>query len=114
MVVVLQVFRLNEPILSVLPIYFHGLSIWFQLPCKGVDGPIGVELLVQETKRLALSQKCDIIRVETGFFKNLPLGCFLGILICGIDGSRADCPFSSVLWSAPANRLKAEVYVYCT
>jgi hypothetical protein len=95
MIVLLDIFRLNESEIRMLPIEFDFFGALSQLKCKRMDRPSCVQALVCETEGFALSEERDVGIREGRFFLYFSLCCVFGAGICGVDGTRADCPFAS-------------------
>ena len=55
MIIIFEIFGLNELVFRMLPIKLDGFGAFFQLPRKRVDGPLGLEIFIREAERLASS-----------------------------------------------------------
>ena len=60
MIVLLDILRLDESIIRMLPIEFNFFSAFFQLKCKRIDRPSCIQALVCETEGFALSEERDV------------------------------------------------------
>jgi hypothetical protein len=60
MIIRLDIFRLDEPVLGVFPIEFDLFGALFKLPCKWMDRPSRVQAFICEAEGFAFSEESDV------------------------------------------------------